>query len=165
MGMDLSGEGGYYRFSNVAWGKVLELARQYGWEPAGTMAPPSTVHNADGTVDMELTQGYRKAYANWDGNYHINARQWVTDEDAANIADALERALDDIPDFDTDEKVKEYTPDTPTGDPVLQMLAQMGLGGVGPDDSLSPVEFFSGAAKEKVWGFIAYCRAGGFSIG
>ena len=36
MGMDLDGKGGYFRFSNVSWRKVLELAYEYGWKPAGT---------------------------------------------------------------------------------------------------------------------------------
>jgi len=136
MGMDLSGEGGYYRFSNVGWGKVWELARQYGWEPT----------------------------ADWD-SYILNAYQTVDSEDAALLADALERALPDIPDFDTDEKLREYAPGDPPTDPVMQLLVEAVGAGIGPNDSLSPVEFFSGEAKEKVQDFIAYCRAGAFTIG
>jgi hypothetical protein len=30
MGMDLSGKGGYFRFSNHAWCAALELAHEHG---------------------------------------------------------------------------------------------------------------------------------------
>jgi hypothetical protein len=166
MGMDLAGEGGYYHFGRIAWDKLLELGRQYGWEPAGTEYPEGTVYRPDGTVDEAMTEEERSVAAGWEGGYLSNNRQWVTAEDAACLADALERALPDIPDFDTDEKMKVYTPDEPPTDPVMAMLAEAGLGDLaGPDDSLSPVEFFSGEMKEKIRGFIRYCRAGGFSIG
>jgi hypothetical protein len=99
MGMDLRGEGGYFRFSQGAWRAVLELAREHGWEPAGTKPPEWTVYAPDGvTVDEVATRAERRRYANWDGGYFWNEYQVVSDEDAVNIADALERALDDVPD-------------------------------------------------------------------
>jgi hypothetical protein len=97
MGMDLSGKGGYFRFSHRAWGAVLELAREHGWEPAGTKPPEITVYAPDGvTVDEVATRAARQRYANWDGVYVANNRQVICDADAANIVDALERALDDV---------------------------------------------------------------------
>lgn len=143
MGMDLHGAGGYFRFDVIAWAKVLELARQYGWEPAGTELPEE----------------------DWNGGYDTNAFQRVTDEDAANIAAALERALDDVPDFSRGGKTKEYTPEDPPTHPVMRALV-MAVGGplVGPDDSPSPVEFFAGVRKDKIREYIAFCRAGGFVI-
>ena len=102
MGMDLRGEDGSFRFSHRAWGTVLELAREHGCEPAGTKPPEITVYAPDGvTVDEEATRVERKLYANWDGLYAANNRQVICDEDAANIADALERALDDVPSLTT----------------------------------------------------------------
>jgi hypothetical protein len=107
MGMDLSGRGGYFRFSNSAWCAVLELAYEYGWEPAGTEAPEFTFYAPDGvTVDEAQTREWRQHYRNWDGSYFGNAFQVVCDEDAANIAEALERALDDVPDLS--EGWKDY---------------------------------------------------------
>ena len=93
MGMDLRGAGGTERFSVTSWWKVLQLAQEYGWQPTGTQAPTFTL--ADGTVE---------AVEGWSGTYLSNSYQRVGDEDAANIAEALRRALGDIPDFDTDEK-------------------------------------------------------------
>jgi hypothetical protein len=99
MGMDLTGEGGYFRFLPGTWRAVLELAHEHGWELAGTKPPEFTVYAPDGvTVDEVATRAERQRYANWDGGYFWNEYQVVCDEDAANIADALERALDDVPD-------------------------------------------------------------------
>jgi hypothetical protein len=98
MGMILIGEGGSFRFSHRGWGTVLELAWEHGWEPAGTKPPEWTVYAPDGvTVDEVATRAERQRYANWDGIYVANNHQVVSDEDAANIVDALERALDDVP--------------------------------------------------------------------
>ena len=99
MGMDLTGEGGYFRFLPGTWRAVLELAHEHGWELAGTKPPEFTVYAPDGvTVDEVATRAERQRYANWDGGYFWNEYQVVCDEVAANIADALERALDDVPD-------------------------------------------------------------------
>ena len=101
MGMDLSGKGGYFRSSYRAWGTALKLAWEHGWEPAGTKPPEWTAYTPDGVVDEEATRAERQRYANWDGLYCSNNRQVICDEDAANIADALERALDDVPSLTT----------------------------------------------------------------
>jgi hypothetical protein len=166
MGMDLHGAGGDFRFNIFAWGQVLGLAQQYGWEPAGTEMQPMELRNADGSVDHELTEHYMALAVDWDGNYFTNDFQHVSDEDAATIADALERALDDIPDFDSGEKTKEFTPDEPPDNPVARALLEGGLKPfVAPNDLLGPAEFFSGEDKQKIRDFIEYCRAGGFVIG
>ena len=39
MGMDLTGAGGDFRFSNTSSTHVLNLAVAHGWEPAGTKEP------------------------------------------------------------------------------------------------------------------------------
>jgi hypothetical protein len=159
MGMDLNGAGGVQRFSNTSWRKMLELAYEYGWKPAGT-EPGQWVDPSTGELIEQLSPDPDE----WDGNYRTNASQWVTDEDAAHIADALEQALDDIPDFDTDEKWVEYEPtDLPTS-PVERSLVEQRLAVSGPNESLSSLEFFSGEGKQKVRDFVAYCRAGTFFI-
>jgi hypothetical protein len=48
MGMDLNGEGGSFRFSQGTWRAVLELAREHGWEPAGTKPPEFKAHGIRG---------------------------------------------------------------------------------------------------------------------
>jgi len=55
------------------WPKVLELAREYGWKPSGTLS--ESHHGRE-----------------WDGNYTSRKRQKVTDRDAYNMASALRRA-------------------------------------------------------------------------
>ena len=149
MGMDLRGAGGTERFSVTSWCKVLQLAQEYGWQPAGTQAPT-----------FALVEGTTETVEDWDGTYLSNSFQRVTDEDAANIAEALQRALSDIPDFDTDEKWVELTP----SNPFERMMVEQGFQMSGPNPSLTPIEFFSGEAKQKVKNFIEYCQAGGFCI-
>jgi|SRR5215217_1584142 hypothetical protein len=115
MGVDISGKGGDVHFNWQTWRALLTLAYDYGWKPAGT-EPGRWVDPETGELDEQMSPNPDE----WDGSYFTNGFQWVTDEDAAHIADALEQALDDI------------------------------LGGEG---------------KQRVSDFIAYCRAGVFSIG
>ncbi len=75
MGMDLSGTGGYFRWTNSGWRKVLDLALANGWEPTDT-GPP---------------KGILKV--NWTGGYFGNDRQLVYARDANRLADALENHL------------------------------------------------------------------------
>jgi hypothetical protein len=157
MGMDLSGRGGSFRFNNTNWRHVLLLAHRYGWVPAGTEPPNFTVLAPNGTVDEGMTEQFCHSNGDWDGTYFTNDCQWVTDEDAANIAQALERALEDIPDEDTVD--------------VLAESQSFDLGGIevsGIDTELekhlTPLDWFSGEYKQMVRDFIAYCRVGGFSI-
>jgi hypothetical protein len=159
VGMDLDGAGGIERFNNTSWCKMLELAYEYGWKPAGT-EPGQWFNSETGEVDEQMSPDPDE----WDGNYFTNDFQWVTDEDAAHIADALERALDDIPDFDTDEKWVNYGPTNVPTSPVERSLVEQGLAVSGPNGLLSPLEYFSGEAKQRVRDFIAYCRAGAFFI-
>jgi hypothetical protein len=110
MGMDLTNVAGEtYRFNTTSWRKVLELACQYGWKPQGT--EPGRWYDETGRLCEQLSPNPDE----WNGSYFSNDFQWVTDKEAANIAHALEQALDDIPDVDTGEKWMEYGPgDLPT---------------------------------------------------
>lgn len=65
--------------TSAAWDFYRWLARNYGWTEPGTLRP----------------RGVRFWFRRWDGGYHWNEGQWVTREDAAAFADALERNLDD----------------------------------------------------------------------
>jgi hypothetical protein len=153
MGMDLSGEGGYFRFNWEGWREVLELAYQYGWEPAGTELPEYSFYNQDGTVNLGRTRAYREDAKDWDGSYFGNEGQWVTEEDAARIADALERALTHIPDEETvgmQPALKTY--DTGGGQSSAASI------------DVPNADWFSGDDKPYLRDFITYCRAGGFAI-
>ncbi len=131
MGMDLCGRDGGIRFNNLTWSQILNLADRYGWQPMGTEAPAWEVLGADPPIHAD--------YPDWDGTYFSNDGQFVTDRDASNIAAALERALDDIPEHDTMEDMQ---------------TAQ----------DASPMEWFSGQGKTTVRDFIEFSRTGGFCI-
>lgn len=76
MGMDLSGVGGYFRWTNSGWTGILKLAEKHGWEPLG-VGPPRNFPKAE-----------------WSGGtYFSNDGQRVYARDAYGIADALEKAL------------------------------------------------------------------------
>ncbi len=142
MSVDLFGKQGHMPFNNLGWSKMLELAERHGWQPKGTQPP-----------DMEGTQIVTNGSSDddWDGNYYTNDWQGVSPEDAANIAAALERALEDIPDHDAMEDKIRFIKDEPVVD-------------WDTADNTSAVEWFSGARRTRVKQFIAFCRGGGFSI-
>ncbi len=91
----------------------------------------------------------------WSGGYFSNDYQWVSAEDAAGLADALERALANVA-------------DRPSGGSPLPRLPileeRLTPAGVVVNDD-DPLDWFSGGGQQRLRAFIAYCRAGGFAIG
>jgi hypothetical protein len=174
MGMDLSGKGGYLRFSQGAWRAVLALAHEHGWEPAGTEPPKVTVYAPDGVaVDETGTRTGRQRYANWGRGYFTNDCQGVSDEDAANIADALERAMDDVPDEGgrgnlltpaQHQAVQrgELSPDE--FDRALEQFMERWAASPPQIPPQTSAWYFAGE-KHYLREFITFCRAGGFCIG
>lgn len=79
MGFDLTGDGGYFRCSGAGWADLLQLAVDYGWQPIGTGPPRGTLKQ------------------DWPGIYHSNEGQLVYARDANQLADALNRFLNDTP--------------------------------------------------------------------
>jgi hypothetical protein len=74
MGYDLKNlKGGYRCFSESKWLALLDLAERHRWKPQGTL--------------MDVPD--------WGGGYFSNDMQWVTEDDANNLAAALERALEE----------------------------------------------------------------------
>lgn len=86
MGMTLSGMKSTVCVSHGAWSEILMIAFGNGWRPLGTLPP---------ICDQDSLK--------WGGNYTSNDTQLIVGEDAAGIADALERALPDI----FDEKARQ----------------------------------------------------------
>ena len=78
--------GGFLFYDSRAYHALLTLAERYGWQPAGTT--------------RYLWRGKNSYVVNeaWNGEYRGNGGQEVSATDAANLADALERALEDCPD-------------------------------------------------------------------
>ena len=79
MSMTLSGAKRTLCVGHGPWSQTLAIAHENGWQPMGTLPPICDQHMAS-------------------GNYSSNDSQLIVDEDAANMADALERALPGIPD-------------------------------------------------------------------
>jgi hypothetical protein len=99
---------------------------------------------------MERRQA--EADAAWGGRYDTNVHQTVQADDARNLADALERALTNIP----NDRVWEGPMGGPTRLPD-------GTGKDLPEPNL--LEWFSGPeGKARLRAFIKFCRAGAFTI-
>ena len=114
------------KFSRESWVRVLSLGMFYGWQPMGTRVP-----------SMTEIHGFDAEY--WDGTYLTNDGQIVVTEDALALGLALEKSLDDIPDFNLDV----YLPDL---------------------SKVTPFEYFAGDEKQQLADFIKFCRLGSFLI-
>ena len=90
------------------WIKVLELARNYGWTPLCSIAP----HDWNEPLDEGYVHSMFNLSGPWDGAYEDPFGQIVGEHDAARIAKALEKALDDVsikdPIFYTLEEVATF---------------------------------------------------------
>lgn len=160
MGIDLRGAGGQLHFSSQGWAKILELAHSHGWEPEGTLKP-----------------GHLAEDESWDGTYFTSDYQKVTAEDASHLAEALEKALAEIPE-------QEAAPDIelaldPSEIPGYQGAIEASLAIDGflaeqfadasiesPGKEQPPLVFWSGPeGRQRVEEFISLCKAGEFVIG
>jgi hypothetical protein len=142
MSMDLIGAGGDFRIGNRGWAYLLRLGNMYGWEPMGVLFP-----DAEGRYEDEGDEASMQ--------YFTNDYQFVRAEDARNLADALEKALPDVPVFRAAEhKTKKLTVGMATFTVVKE------------GEEFNPFEWFSGpSGRDTIAEFIAYARAGAFRIG
>jgi|AP82_1055514.scaffolds.fasta_scaffold65141_1 hypothetical protein len=161
MGMDLANKlGNEISWSNIAWAKLLALAEMYGWEPVGTTEPCDWTEpcNWDDSITPE------NPLPAWDGSYVHNDHPFVEPEDARAMADALEKALDDIPDHDGPDKMMTYRQGEKTGVLSIDLaISQLGLN-IGPNYKLNLFEFFAGGDKDRLREFIQFCKQDGFFI-
>ena len=126
-------------FNWGAWGKLTRIAERYGWIPKGTEYPPFDKRD-------ETREEYERGRRPWSGGYDTNDTQVVTADDAKALADALERALLDMPDEEPPEKSRAE-------------IAALSA-------AESEVRCCSGpAAKAWVRDFIEFAREGSFRIG
>jgi hypothetical protein len=114
------------KFSKESWTRILSLAMFYGWQPMGTRVP-------------SITELHGLNFEDWDGSYLTNDGQIVVTEDALRLGRALEKSLDDIPDFN----LEVYPPDL---------------------SKVTPFEYFAGDEKQQLADFIKFCRLGSFLI-
>jgi hypothetical protein len=129
---------GWFYLPIRSWELLLALARQYGWQPAGTVPACEflSLHEASSSDD-----------------YLQSRCQVVLGPDALALATALERALPDIPTEDVlDKKAVPEDPARPYTSPGC-------LGReVAPGMVVTPLEEFSGENKETIVDFIEHCR-------
>ncbi|HKY52889.1 MAG TPA: hypothetical protein VJM08_01235 [Anaerolineales bacterium] len=145
------------KFRREAWAKVLSLAMLYGWQPMGTH-PGSRI------------EVYGLDPEDWDGTYLTNDGQVVIAEDALSLAMALEKALDDIPDFNIE---LDRAPKSQEDEDRLPewLLPEEGI--IIEEGSkeqqlnspeIHPFEYFAGDEKRHLIDFIKFCQLGSFTI-
>ena len=139
MGMDLSGSGGYFRWTNSGWADVLELGEAFGWVPAGTGPPRGTLKS------------------DWEGgSYFGNAGQRFYARDARALADALEQALAAI-------SAKESPVRSRAARATDYLEAEL-TGRKAPRQGRVAVRKYSADDISYLREFIEFCRAGSFRI-
>jgi hypothetical protein len=127
--VDLRGECGEFSMPGRIWLCVLGLARHYGWAPGGTLPPEET--------DEAFPESF-------DGSYYPGQAQRIQVDDVVALANALEKALPDIPDFGTDSRGPSTAYWVEGDGPVMNILAEVGA-----------------RNKTGLRDFIAHCREGG----
>jgi hypothetical protein len=167
MGFDLSNKQGQSWHFNISdWPDMLHLAELYGWEPEGTTLDPEHLASVMQEEDLppeEAAAQIAQAQESWQGGYGTNDFQVVSAQDAAALADALERALPDLPKYNALEHkgrdVSSFPPE------LCDQLRALGVSQLIPADAdINPFERFSGRGRDYLRGFIAFCRAGAFNI-
>jgi hypothetical protein len=131
--------------------KALELAELYGWQPLGTQPP--------------FGHDFHELNAEWDGNYLTNDGQIIKAQDALSLANALEKALGDIPDSisHVDWNLNFWMEDDLPAwlSPEEQEMIDDGLENELFDIlSTHPLKFFAGDEKDYLKKFIRFCRMG-----
>jgi hypothetical protein len=105
------GECGEFSVPGSFWLTVLEVAQRYGWKAAGTNPPdPEYFEDLPASLPGDVLEFDFSEFYSWgghDGGYYPPNGQQVTQEDAKNLAQALERALPDIPGGATEREGRE----------------------------------------------------------
>jgi len=150
MGFDLTNdEGDYFPFNIFTWPRVLELAKEYAWEPEGT-APPHSWSKTEV----------------WYGGYCTNDGQLIVASDAQALANALDAAVDDdnfvqraspILEYEVDpgERMRDVPPEI---NATRTMLANFGLSleAFIPLDARDSIDGFRPVLRK----FSEFCRKG-----
>ena len=103
MGYDFKNASGNFRLNYFAWPCALTLAKNFGWEPMGTVLQKEAVRIPDG-LDISDDEYVKRTVKSWKGYYDFNEFQLVIKEDALNLGRALKKAVEVIP----DERVPLY---------------------------------------------------------
>jgi hypothetical protein len=148
------------------WQKVLELARMYGWQPEGTSEPPNwREQKAAREHEQQDFDPYEPREPDtsqeiWMGQYDLYLGELVNARDAAAMADALEHALDDLPDNDMPDRTIETEMEEIDQENQISISFYI----IEPNKALNLFEVFGGQYKQELIDFIAFSRRGGFHI-
>jgi hypothetical protein len=122
------------------WELLLFMALSYGWQPLGTV-----LLDPDGEIVKD-----------WCGSYFSNDHQVVAVEDATALANALVKAVDDIP---FQEKL------VPVDKFILEAWSGKLPDGLEiPDTSIYNLLFLPSWARQTIVDFITLCKNGSFII-
>jgi hypothetical protein len=133
-------------FNNRTYGMLMKLAFDGGWRPIGCLEP-------EGWTGLDA-EGKSVKFFSMD--YFGGRGQRVQEQDALAIAQALETAMDDIPQFDALGFKVQSEIRLPGQDQTIRQLR--------PGAKVNPFEFFSGRGREAVLAFAEFCREGAYSI-
>lgn len=137
---------GTMRASPMSWTMVLWLAQHSGWAFA-----PEFIRDG-----RPVRPGAEAGGAGGGALEFDDARAW-------SLAEALERALPDLPDHDAMTHKAAWTIDLPPwSDPSGRRLTKLRY--VRSGEKVTPFEYFSGSNKDRIRRLIGFCRAGGFSV-
>lgn len=140
----------------MVWARILYLAEDHEWQPAGTVSP----------YDHDDPNSKYYIPEPWHGGYASNDGQMVTSDDACAFADVLEKACERIPDerIQSGEYVKVEDLPTSIDDPVVDFLVRTGSVDTVPREFLNVYEFFAGGGKTAIKELIAICHEGEFYL-
>jgi len=113
MSYGLRGKAGAFDINIWGWEFILKAASSYGWEPAGAMINEDFVRQEALALQEDperVLAEYREEWAKLpvEETYLYNSWQVVADDDARDLGEAFERALNDIdnPALDMSESVE-----------------------------------------------------------
>jgi len=148
MGYDLSNRERGFRWNIWGWGSVINLGLAYGWQPKGTELDKDA---------YEHYEDYEEHSKYFEHSYFGNDGQLVLAEDAKAFSDALESALDDIP----DEDLNNY----PEGGVPVDKEFFEKRSKIWNQEKATLVTTFSGEkSKDYLRDFISFLREGTFAI-
>lgn len=145
MALIMRGAAGEFVWNHHGWAALVRLAWEHGWRPIGTLPPEHWDTETDNTT-----------YSDWPrADYGTPRGQRVRDRDARELAAALRKCLDDLPNHDALGEGGAKIRDLP-GYPVWHRTPS--------GEPASPFELFGGVNKPRYRAFIEFCEGGGFEI-
>jgi hypothetical protein len=173
-----------------AYRQLLSEAVDHGWEPAGTSEPSdwrdidyndasayqlamdehwslpgSYVYNYDDDEEGHSFHFILDPDKTWDSNYTSTQGQEVTAQDATAIADALQKALDSVADYDMHKRELTHSEIAEVETEVQELFEKDGKECPDYAKALATEHIRRGLLLERdLKQIIAFCRKGAFLI-